>query len=101
MAVVKSGADQKSKVVKEGDGANNSVTCFNKFAILADIEENETLNEISPNNEQRGKNARKNKQTTACTIPLTQSENIVNTLTDGYQEVSTEKLVGEHTNVQA
>ena len=96
--VVKGSTEQKTKIPKEGDGAINTVKCYKRFAILADIEEawGETLYETSSIIKEKGKNIGKSNQSTADTIPLTQGDNSVNTLTDGHQEVLTENTVSEH-----
>ena len=100
--VVKGMSDRKTKAVKEGYGATDTVKCFNRFAILANIEETfgETPHEIS-SNRKKGKSNKSSGKTTACTIPLRRSSKNNNMSRDALEEASVENIVNEQIACQS
>ena len=94
---------QSSKVVNERRGVTNNVTLTNRFAILADIQENwgENSGASSSHGNQKGKDKHHKKHSTEHTLPLSHKVNTENTVTEADQEVVTKDRVDEHNNVQS
>ena len=99
----RSGVPQRSKVVNERKGVINSVTSTNRFAILADIEENWVQNLVSSTSKgnQKGKDKHNKKRLANHTFPLCHKGNTVNKVTQACQELVTKDRVDEHSNVQS
>ena len=94
---------QRSKVVNESKGVANGVYSTNRFAILADIQENweEISGESSSNGNLKGKNKDKEKSLHGHTSPLGHKVNKDNTVIQACQEVVTKDRVDEHRNIQS
>ena len=82
-SVHKNGVLQRSKVVNERKGVINSVTSTNRFAILADIEENWVENSVGSTSkaDQKSKEKHNNKRLASHTFPLGHKVNTVSTVT--------------------
>ena len=89
--------------MNERKGVINSVTSTNRFAILADIDENWVQNSVgsSSKGNQKGKDKHNKELLASHTFSLGHKVNTVSTVTQACQELVTKDRVDEHSNAQA
>ena len=93
---------QNSKVMNERKGVTNSVTCTNRFAVLADIQEDwdENSGGNSSNGNQKVENKDNEIRLTGHTLPVSHKVSRENMVTQACQAVVTKDRVDEQENVQ-